>query len=58
VLDPRVISSVALEKIAPNGLRGEDALLVSGLKQDKYGAIFSSSQARVLEVVCLVYSHR
>ena len=25
--------------IAPHGLRGEEALLVSGLRQDKYGAI-------------------
>jgi len=35
---PRAISSVALQEIDPYGLRGEEALLVSGLKQDKYGA--------------------
>ena len=34
----------------PHGLRGEEALLVSGLRQDKYGAIFFSSQARASEV--------
>ena len=45
--EPRAISSVALKEIAPYGLRGEEALLVSGLRQDKYGAKSFSSQARV-----------
>ena len=44
---PRVISSVALKEITPYGLRGEEALLVSGLRQDKYGVKSFSSLARV-----------
>jgi hypothetical protein len=44
---PRAISSVALKEIAPYVLRGEEALLVSGLRQDKYGVKSFLSLARV-----------